>query len=85
MYLVTPCSSYRSEVRLAAVISCRDVSDVDDPEATARLRVQTFTVEVPDPSENLLDGGGVITDDVGGFRNVVTVPATTEKKHLLKT
>lgn len=66
--------SYRSEVRLAAVVSRGNVSDVDDPDAAARLRVRTFAVKVSDPTEDLLDGGGVVTDDVRGFRHMITVP-----------
>lgn len=66
--------SYRSEVRLAAVVSRGYVSDVDDPDSAARLRVRTFAVEVPDPAEDLLDGGGVVADNVRGFGQVITVP-----------
>ena len=67
--------SYRSEVRLAAVVSRGNVSDVDDPDAAARLRVRTFAIKVSDAAEDLLDGGRVVTDDVGRVGHVITVPA----------
>lgn len=45
-----------------------------DPDPAARLGVRTFAVKVSDPAEDLLDGGGVVTDHVGGFRYVITIP-----------
>lgn len=68
------CTTYRFEVRLAAVVSRGNVSDVDDPDATAHLRVRPVTVKVSDPSEDLLYGGGVIADDVGGLGHMITIP-----------
>lgn len=73
--------SYRSEVRLAAVVSCGHVSDVDDLDAAALLRVRTFAVKVPDVAEDLLDGGWVVTHDVGGFRHVITIPGDRNNAH----
>lgn len=75
---------YRSEVGPAAVVSRGYVSDVDDPHAAARLRVRTFAVEVPDPAEDVVDGGGVVTDHVRGLRQVGTVPADRKSQTTVK-
>lgn len=66
--------SHRFEVGLAAVVSCGYVSDMDNPDAPACLRVRTLTIKVPDPAKDLLDGGWVLTDDVGGLRHMISVP-----------
>lgn len=71
--------SYRSEVSPTAVVSCGNVSDVDDPDATARLWVRSLAVKVSDPAEDLLDGGRVITDDVGGSGHMMTIPGEAAK------
>lgn len=63
----------RSEVRLAAVVSRGNVSYMNDLDAAARLRVRAAAVKVSDAAEDPLDGGRVVTDDVGGFRHVIPV------------
>lgn len=68
-------ASHRSEVRLAAVVSRGNVSYMNDLDAAARLRVRAAAVKVSDAAEDPLDGGRVVTDDVGGFRHVIPVPA----------
>lgn len=75
--------SYRCAVGSAAVESRGDVSDVDDLDATACLWVQTVAIEVPDTSEDLMDGGGVVTDDVGRLRHVVTIPGNRKSHRTL--
>ena len=72
--------SYRSEVRLAAVVSRGNVSDMDDTDATARLRVRSLAVKVSDPTKDLLDGGRVVTDDVGSLRHMKTIPADRKQQ-----
>lgn len=78
-----PKPTHGSEVGPAAVVSRGDVSHVDDPDATARLRVGAFAAEVSDAAEDLLDGGRVVTHDVGGFRDVVTVAGDRKSKQRL--
>lgn len=81
--LVAPKPTHGSEVGPAAVVSCGDISHVDDLDAAARLRVGAFAAEVSDAAENLLDGGWVFTHDVGGFRYVVTVAGDRKSKQRL--
>lgn len=57
---------------------------MDDPDTAARLRVRTLTVKVSDASEDLLDSGGVVADDVGGFGHVVTIPADRKPQQTVK-
>lgn len=54
---------------------------MDDLDAAACLRVRTFAIKVPDVAEDLLDGGWVITHDVGGFRHVITIPGDRNNAH----
>ena len=73
--------SHSSESGLAAVVSRGYVSDVDDLDAAALLGVWADAVKVPDAAEDPLDGGRVVTNHVGGFRQMVTVPAHRKSQH----
>lgn len=77
--------SYRSQVRLAAVVSRGNVSHMEDVVCAARLGVQTVAIVVSDAVEDFLNGWGVVTDDVGSLGNVITVSRGQEAEgsHLL--
>lgn len=54
---------------------------MDDLNTAARLWVRTLAVKVSDAAEDLLDGGGVITDDIGRLRHVIPVPGHRKSQH----
>lgn len=75
---------------MAAVISRGDVSNMDDPDPAAGLWIGAFAIEVSDTGENPLDGGRVLTDHVGRFRDVETIagaetPNTSTSTQSIKT
>lgn len=75
---IRQCVSYRSQVRLAAVISRGNVSHVEDAVTTAHLWIQTIAVIVSDAAEDFLNGGWVVADDVGSLGNVIAVSGGQE-------
>lgn len=68
--------THRLLIRLAAVIACGDISDMQDVVNTTKLRVRVRGFEVPQSLKYSFDRRRIIAQEIGSLRYVIAIPTS---------